>query len=101
MERSAGPQGQSPPALNMHSRGPSARSVPDSPSHRGLQARQPLRKTGELWSTHPHSEETGRARQHAGKLGQADRCDKAFVYEPATMRCKEMSKKIKEVVQGR
>lgn len=41
-------------------------------------------------------EEIGRARQLADKLGQTDRHDNAFVYEPATMRCKEMSKKKKK-----
>lgn len=44
-------------------------------------------------------EEIGRARQLADKLGQTDRHDNAFVYEPATMRCKEMSKKKKKKVQ--
>lgn len=41
---------------------------------------------------HIHTWKKMEARQLAGKPGQTDRCDNAFVYEPATKRCMEMSK---------
>ena len=55
-----------------------------------------LRKAGALLSTQPHSEANGRASQLASEQGQADRHDNVFVYGPATVRCKEMSKKKKK-----
>ena len=59
-----------------------------------------LRKAGALLSTQPHSEANGRASQLASERGQADRHDNVFVYGPATVRCKEMSKKKKKVQVG-